>query len=101
MAKFAMYGKLTVQPGKRDEFLRLMLEEADTLESMDGCELYILNESEDDPDVVWVTELWRDQQAHDASLRDERVMALIGRCRPLIRGGEQIRLRPVGGKGLA
>ncbi|WP_276352054.1 putative quinol monooxygenase [Cohnella caldifontis] len=100
MAKFAMYGKLTVHPGKRDEFLRLMLEAADNLESMKGCELYILNEAADDPDVVWVTELWRNEEAHAASLRDDKVLALIGRCRPLIAGGESIRLRPVGGKGL-
>lgn len=77
-----------------------MLEAADRLEGMEGCDLYILNESVDDPDVLWVTEVWRDAEAHASSLKNEDVLALIGRCRPLIAGAESIKLRPVGGKGI-
>jgi len=100
MSKFAMFGKLTAHPGKRGELVALLLESARDLEEFGGCDLYLIHESEDDPDTVWVTELWRDAEAHAASLRDERIRAVIARARPLIAGIEPVRVRPVGGKGL-
>ncbi|QYR21439.1 antibiotic biosynthesis monooxygenase [Paenibacillus sp. sptzw28] len=100
MNKFAMYGKLTAHPGQRDALVKMMLEAADQLDSMEGCELYIINVSEDDPDVIWVTELWSDAEAHAESLKNENVLQLIQRCRPLIAGVEPIKVRPVGGKGI-
>lgn len=100
MSKFAMYGKLTAQPGKREELVRILLEAAEHLKSNSGCELYIVNEAEGDPDTVWVTELWRDAEAHAASLKDEKTLAQIASAKPLIAGADPVRLRPVGGKGL-
>lgn len=95
-----MYGKLTAHPGQRDVLVSILLEAADALKASEDCELYIVNVSDDDPDAVWVTELWKDAEAHAASLRNEEALALIQRGRPLIAGAEPIRLRPVGGKGI-
>jgi quinol monooxygenase YgiN len=100
MSKFAMFGKMKSHPGKRAELIGLLLEAAGSLESIDGCELYILNESVEDEDAIWVNELWRDKEAHAASLRDERVLAIISRARPLIASIEPVLIRPVGGIGL-
>lgn len=100
MDKFAMYGKLTASPGKRNELVSLLLEASRSLNDIEGCELYIINESVDDPDAIWVTELWRDAEAHANSLKNEEVLAVIQRARPFIAGADPIRLRPVGGKGL-
>jgi quinol monooxygenase YgiN len=100
MSKFAMYGKLTAEPGQRDKLVQGMLEAANLLDAVDGCELYIINESVDEPDVIWVTELWRDAEAHAASLQSEQVRAIIQLNRPLIAGAEPVKLRPVGGLGL-
>lgn len=100
MNKFAMYGKLTALSGKRDELVGILLEAADILQSNANCDLYIVNVSDDYPDTVWVTELWKDQEAQAASLADTKVLELLQRGRPLIAGGEPLQLRPVGGKGL-
>ncbi|WP_236339971.1 putative quinol monooxygenase [Paenibacillus plantiphilus] len=100
MNKFAMFGKLTAHSGKREELVSLMLEASRSLNDMEGCELYIINESVDDPDVIWVTELWHDAQAHADSLKNEQVLSVIQQAKPLIAGVEPIRIRPVGGKGL-
>ncbi|RIX53965.1 antibiotic biosynthesis monooxygenase [Paenibacillus nanensis] len=100
MSKFTMYGKMTAQPGKRDELVQILLQAAEGLTSNPGCELYIVNISEDNPDDIWVTELWRDAEAHADSLKDPGAMELIQKARPLIAGIEPVRLRPVGGKGL-
>lgn len=95
-----MFGKLTAHPGKRAELIELLLASSRSLEGMDGCEIYIINEAVDDPDAIWITELWRDAEAHANSLKNEEVLATIQRARPLIAGIEPIRLRPVGGIGL-
>ncbi len=95
-----MFGKLTTHPGKREELVSLLLEASGSLQEMEGCHHYIINESVDDPDTIWITELWRDAEAHAESLKNEQVLAVIQRARPLIAGIEPIRLRPVGGKGL-
>lgn len=100
MNKFSMIGKLTAHPGKREELVSLLLEASRSLNDIPGCEFYIINESVDDPDAIWVTELWRDAEAHADSLKNEQVLAVIQRARPLIAGVEPVRLRPVGGKGL-
>jgi hypothetical protein len=51
-----------------------------------GCRLYLVNRALDDPQAIWVMELWDDQAAHDASLQDEGVRALIAEARPLVGG---------------
>lgn len=101
MNNFAMYAKITAHPGQRDALVQILLEGAELSKSVEGCVLYIVNESVDDPNVVWVTELWESSEAHDASLRNEGTLALLQRGRPLIAGAEPIKLRPVGGKGIS
>jgi quinol monooxygenase YgiN len=48
------------------------------------CELYIVNVVDDEPDAVWVTELWASQEAHAQSLHDEEVNTVVQRGIPLI-----------------
>lgn len=99
MSKFTMYGKLTALPGKRDELVAILLEAAQQLEANEGCYLYIVNISDEDADSIWVTELWKDAEAHAASLTDESALTLLQRGRPLIAGVSPIRLKALGGKG--
>jgi len=101
MSKFGMYGKVMAQPGKRDALVEVLLEAAEMLGDMPECELYIVNVVPDEPDAIWVTELWASEQAHARSLQREDVRALIQRGMPLIAGmAEQMTLTPVGGKGV-
>ena len=71
------------------------------MQHVPGCELYIVNVSASEPDVVWVTEVWRSASDHQASLGLEEIKALIKRTMPLIAGGERIEIIPIAGKGLA
>ncbi|WP_029192586.1 putative quinol monooxygenase [Paenibacillus harenae] len=100
MGKYAMFGKLTAHPGKREELAKMMLE-SETLNDMEGCIYYILHAAEDNPDDLWVTELWESKEAHAASLKNEKVLELIGRCRHLIAGGSAIKVQPLGGIGFS
>lgn len=102
MDRFGMYGKVMAKAGQRDALVEFLLEAARLLTALPGCEIYIVNVVPSEPDAIWVTEVWRSEADHDASLKLDSVKALIARARPLIAGGaESIRLMPVGGKGLS
>jgi quinol monooxygenase YgiN len=73
MAQFGLVGSFTAQPGQRDALVALLLEAASLLETFPDCDLWFVSTAPDDPDAVWVTEVWRNQAAHAASLGDARV----------------------------
>jgi quinol monooxygenase YgiN len=104
MARVGRYVKITANSGQSDELAKALLQVADSLRSTPGCELYVINRSPSEPDVVWVTELWRDQAALDASLeglRTEAGKAQMAQVMALVGGGfERIDLIPLGGVGL-
>jgi quinol monooxygenase YgiN/quercetin dioxygenase-like cupin family protein len=99
------YMKFTALPGRGDELAELLLRAADSLRDTAGCELYVINRARDEPDQIWVTELWLSQKALDASLeqlrtdeakaRLEQVMALLDPNHP----PERVELEPLGGVG--
>jgi quinol monooxygenase YgiN len=100
MNKFGIYGKLVAVEGQRDALAEILLEAADVLQSFEGCIMYVVNISENEPDTIWVTEIWEDSEAHGASIRIEEIQALMKRGRPLIAAAESTRLQTLGGKGL-
>lgn len=98
---YGLFGKMSAQPGKRDELLDIMLNSAAGLRDFEGCYLYVISVAPDDPDGIWIFESWRDQEAHQASLQLESVQAVIAVARPLIAGfSHRFELTPLGGKGL-
>jgi quinol monooxygenase YgiN/mannose-6-phosphate isomerase-like protein (cupin superfamily) len=97
------YVKFTAQRGRGDELAQLLLGAADQLRDTAGCELYVINRSRSEPDVVWVTELWLSQESLDASLeqlRTEEGQARVSQVTALLAGPpEVIELEPLGGVG--
>ena len=99
--RFGLHGKITAQPGTRDQLVEHLLSAAKLMDTAEGCELYVVSTSSDD-DAVWVTEIWRSKADHDASLAIVGVPELIRRTRPLIASmSESVPLVVRGGKGLA
>jgi quinol monooxygenase YgiN len=100
MRAYGCYVKFIAQPGQRDALVERLLSAAALVEKAAGCELYIINTSPTEPESVWVTEVWRSQQEHDASLTIESAQAAIKQVLPLLAGApEKIDVLPVGGKG--
>ena len=98
---FGLYGKMKAQPGQRDTLIGFLMQAANGMHEIDGCYLYIINSDPADPDAIWVTEVWRSQADHQASLSLEAAKALIAQARPLIAEmGQRIEVVPLGGKGL-
>ena len=64
-----MYGlivKLTAAPNRRDDLITML--GGDDSHTIPGCLSFIVAEDTTDPDILWVTEVWESQAAHEASL---------------------------------
>lgn len=83
---YAMTGTLTAQPGKRAVLSEILIRASALVKSMPGCRAYIVLEDLKDENAVAVFEMWDDKEAHDASLKDERVRSLIAEAMPLLAG---------------
>ncbi len=98
---FGLFGKMRANPGQRNKLIDVLLNAADALREFDGCYLYIVSTASDDPDGIWVQEVWRSQADHQASLSLDSAKALIASARPLIADMPvRFEVTPVGGKGL-
>jgi quinol monooxygenase YgiN len=95
---YGLIGKLLATPGNRDQLIAILLQ---NMGAMPGCKSYIVAEDPSNPDAIWITEVWVDQQAHQDSLKLPGVIAAITQARPIIAGfGERFETVPVGGHGL-
>lgn len=83
---FGLIGKIRAVQGGAAELAEILL--AGTV-TMPGNVHYLVARDADEPDVLWVTEVWVDEASHAASLRLPSVQAAIARGRSLIAGFEQ------------
>ncbi|MDP2713158.1 MAG: putative quinol monooxygenase [Solirubrobacteraceae bacterium] len=82
---FANVGTLGTVPGKRDELVSRLTERSAALAEA-GCLLYEVGVNADEPDTVFVVELWTSAEAHRASLQLPEVREAIAAARPLLSG---------------
>ena len=95
---YGLIGKFKCVEGKRDELIGILT--ADVGE-MPGCLSYVVAKDLDDPDSLWITEVWENQASHRASLQIPEVKAAIGAGMLLIDSFDMhVTTEPVGGIGL-
>lgn len=82
---FATFTTFGVLPGHRDELVARLTRPSETLAAA-GCLTYEVGVSDDDPDTVFVVELWVSAQAHRASLELPEVQQAIAEARPILSG---------------
>jgi quinol monooxygenase YgiN len=96
---FALLNRLTAKPGRRDRVVEILLESGNLFDDNSACRLYLVAESADDPNLIWVADLWTSEEDHTEALGVPEMRSFVEECMPLLEGmPEQIRLRPVGGK---
>lgn len=99
MGRVARYGKAVAREGRGEELAEHLLAAAADLEGDPGCELYLVNRQSGEPDVIWVTELWRSQDDLDASIEKIRESDQVASVMELVKDWEMIELELLGGKG--
>lgn len=93
-------GTMKTKPGHRDEVVAILLAGADGLRDA-GCHLYTVGVSASQGDTIWVNEVWRSKEHHDASLKLPGTRAAISAAMPMLTGEfTQQELTVVGGLGL-
>ena len=96
---YGLIGKITAVSGQRDELAALLLEGTG---AMPGCFSYVIATDPNDPDGLWITEVWDSSESHRASLSLPSVQAAIAKGRPLIAGfSDRVETVPLGGHGLS
>jgi quinol monooxygenase YgiN len=95
---YGLIGTIVAMPGQRDALLEILLEGT---RDMPGCLSYVIATDPSREDTLWITEVWENQERHQASLSLEPVQQAIARGMPLVASfGERTVTEPVGGHGL-
>ena len=95
---YGLIGKMKAAPGQRDALVSILLE---GVSGMPGCLSYVVAHDPADPDAIWITEVWTDEESHKGSLSLPSVQAAITAARPMIAGFDShVVTEPVGGVGL-
>lgn len=82
---FVNAGTIGTAPGRRDELIDRLTRRNDVLREL-GCVAYEVGTSDEQPDTVFVVEIWQSAAAHRASLQQPEVVAAIADARPLLNG---------------
>ena len=82
MSKFSLLNKFIVEQGKNEDLVDILLEAAESMEILDECEMYVVSIADNEPNAVYVYEMWTEESAHQASLDLEATQKLISRAKP-------------------
>lgn len=95
---YGLIGKIDVIPGHRDALAAILLR---AVSGMPGCRSYVVAKDPDDPDVLWVTEVWDSKESHSASLGLPSVLSAIREGQSMIGGfSQRTETQPIGGHAL-
>jgi quinol monooxygenase YgiN len=80
----------------------ILLKAAGQMQNAKGCILYIVGKTADNPDGIYVIEVWNSKEDHDNSLKLAGVRELISQAMPILDGRpDGTTLEILGGKGLS
>lgn len=101
MSKVAVWARIPVQPGKRDEMVTVLQTALATAEDEPGTTYYILHEDPKDENVLYFYELYTGQEALQAHMGSDAFKALGPSIAPYLAGRPELSfVTPLGGKGL-
>lgn len=84
MPKTSLFLKLTAQTGRRDDVLAALVRAMPGAEAEEGTEVYSFHLDKGDPDVVWVFELYTDDEALGVHGGSEAVATLFAEVGDLL-----------------
>ncbi len=87
--KYGLHGKLVAQESKGKDLVKILLEASALMKTAKGCHLYVIGVNQDNPDEIWITEIWESKADHDNSLNVPGVKELIGKAIPILSGSPE------------
>lgn len=102
MSHYLVQVKFIARPGRQQELASILLQAAELLKQTGNCKVYAVAKDIEEPNAVYVTEVWENKAAHDDSLNNPNVLALIVQAMPLLDGkpakGQELDI--IGGLGI-
>jgi quinol monooxygenase YgiN len=96
---YALINRLTAKPGRRDEVVANLLDSGASFADDDACLLYLVAESTEGGDAIWVVDLWTSEERHAEALQGDDVRSVVKDTLAMLEGPpEQFVIRPRGGK---
>ena len=86
MNKYGLHGKLKATAGNGEMLAGILSHASRLVSTAAGCHLYLVSRDLQEPDSIWVTEVWDSKAAHDQSLMIPGVRELIGQAMPILDG---------------
>ena len=98
---YSLINKMVCKPGKRDEVIAILLGSGKPFHDNLSCVLYLVYKDSKDPHVIWVEDVWTNQEDHTAAMHTPEMRSFITTCMPLLAGmPQQTEVEYIGGKGL-
>ena len=94
---YGLIGKLISVENKRDQLINILIAGS---ADMPGNISYIVSKDSEDPNGIWISEVWETRQQHLESLNLESVKQAMAQGKPLIADfASRFETEPVGGRG--
>src|SRR5690348_10000313 len=85
MMAYGYAASMRAKDGHRDDVTAILTGGAGGLRAA-GCSVYSVSVSDEQPDMIWVYEVWDSKESHEASLRLPETRAAISRAMPMLTG---------------
>lgn len=66
---YVLINKMTTKPGNRQAVIDIMLAAGKPFDDNSACLLYLVSTAKDNPNVIWVQDVWTDQASHEAAMQ--------------------------------
>lgn len=100
--KYLLHGKLSAKAGHQNDLAIILLDASKLVSTAKGCKLYLIGIDQNDPNAVFVTEIWDTKEDHDNSLKVEGIKELIMKAMPILdeqpKKGQELEI--LGGSGI-
>jgi len=82
--RFSVHGRINAQPGQREALIERFRDVLGL--GTPGLEWCSISTILNDPDAIWMTQIWTDKEAHDTGTRSGIVASATERAMSLVAG---------------
>lgn len=98
MEKYGQSTTFSTQNSKTAELADILVEAAEAMSDVNGCQLYVVTKDSDVQNHIQVFEVWNTKNDHENALENPATNELMAQARPLLDGQpETIELDVIGG----
>lgn len=79
------HGCLVAKEGFSEELIRILIDASKLCKRNFSCFSYIISTDPNEPEKIWVTEIWESEPEMNKALADKEILDLITKAIPLLK----------------